>query len=45
MFAARLKQADLVTKTDFDTKLKSLSQKIYSNKRKHLFAENESKKL
>ena len=44
-FGARLKQVDLVTKTDFDTKLKSLSQKINSNKRKHLLAENESKKL
>ena len=34
-FAARLK-ANLVTKTDFDDKLRSLSQKINSNKTKHL---------
>ena len=27
-FAARLKEANLVTKTDFDDKLKSLNQKI-----------------
>ena len=27
-FAARLKQANLVTKTDFDDKLKSLNQKL-----------------
>ena len=44
-FAARLKQADLVTKTDFDRKLRSLNQKINSNKTKHLFVENELKKL
>ena len=31
-FAARLKQANLVTKTDFDDKLKSITQKINSNK-------------
>ena len=40
-FAARLKQANLVTKTDFYDKLKSLRQKLYSNKTKHLLAENE----
>ena len=34
-FAARLKQANLVTKTDFDDELKSLNQKINSNKTKH----------
>ena len=28
VFNARLKQADLVTKTDFDDKLKSLNQKL-----------------
>ena len=44
-FAARLKQANLVTKTDFDDKLKSLNQKINSNKTKHLLVENEFKKL
>ena len=31
-FAVRLKQANLVTKTNFDDKLKRLSQKINSNK-------------
>ena len=34
-FAARLVQADLVTKSDFDDKLKSLNQTINSNKTKH----------
>ena len=43
-FAARLKQANLVTKTDFDDKLKILNQKINSNKTKHLLVENELKK-
>ena len=32
---ARLAQADLVTKTDFDTKLQDISKKITSNKTKH----------
>ena len=45
MFTARLAQADLVTKTDFDTKLKSLNKNINSNKTKHLLVENELKKL
>ena len=40
-FAARLKQADLVTKTDFDDKLKCLNRKINSNKTKHLLVQNE----
>ena len=44
-FAARLKQANLVTKTDFDDKLKSLNQKINSNKTKNLLVEDELKKL
>ena len=35
----------MVTKTDFDDKLKSLNQKINSNKTKHLLVENELKKL
>ena len=43
VFDARLKQADLVTWTNFDTKLKSLNQKINSNKTKHLLVENELK--
>ena len=44
-FDARLKQADLVTKTNFDGKLKSLNQEINSNKTKHLLVENELKIL
>ena len=40
-FAARLKQANLVTKTDFKDKLKNLNQKITSNKTKHLLVKNE----
>ena len=44
-FAARLKQTDSVKKTDFDVRLKSLNQKINSNKTKHLLVENELKKL
>ena len=34
-----------ITKTDFDAKLSSLNRKITSNKLKHLFVENELKKL
>ena len=35
-FAARLKQADLVNKTDFDNKLTSFNRRITSNDTKHL---------
>ena len=35
-FTARLKQADLVSKTDFDNKLTSFNRKISSNKTKYL---------
>ena len=42
-FAARLTQAHLVTKTDFDNKLMSLNRKINSNKTKHVLVENEFK--
>ena len=45
VFTARLAQADLVTKTDFDTKLQDISKRITSNKTKHLLVENELKKL
>ena len=38
-------QANLITKTNFDTKLSSLNRKITSNKAKHLLTENELKKL
>ena len=40
VFIARLVQANLVTKTYFDNKLKKLSQKINSYKTKHLPVEN-----
>ena len=33
-FKARLARADLVTKTDFDTKLQDISKRITSNKTK-----------
>ena len=35
-FAARLAQANLITKTNFNAKLSSLNKKITSNKTKHL---------
>ena len=34
-FKARLKQADLVTKTEFDTKLQDIGKRITSNKSRH----------
>ena len=34
-FAARLKQADLVNKTDIDNKLAGINKRITSNKTKH----------
>ena len=45
VFNARLAQANLITKPDFDFKLSSLNRKITSNKTKHLLVENESIKL
>ena len=42
-FKARLAQANLIRKTDFDAKLNSLNKKINSNKAKHLLVENEFK--
>ena len=36
VFTARLAQANLVTKTDFDTELQDISKRITSNKTKHL---------
>ena len=42
-FAARLAQANLVTKADFHNKLMSLNRKINSNKTKHLLVVNELK--
>ena len=38
-FAARLPQANLITKTDFDAKLSSLNTKITSNKTGDLLIE------
>ena len=45
VFNARLAQTNLITKTDFDTKLLSLNRKIMANKTKNLVAENELKRL
>ena len=43
--AARLTQANLVTKTNFDDKLKNLNKKFPSDQTKHLIVANEFKKL
>ena len=45
VFNARLAQANLITKTDFDAKLSILDRKITKNKSKHLLVENEFKNL
>ena len=45
VFNARLAQANLVTKTDFDAKLSSLNKRVTVNKTKHLLVVNELKKL
>ena len=45
VFTARLVKTNLVTKTDFDNKLQSLSKRITSNKTRHLLVENELKDL
>ena len=42
-FKARLAQADLVTKTDFDNKLINFNRKVTSNKTMHLLVESELK--
>ena len=44
-FNARIAQANLITKTEFDSRLSSLNRKITSNKTKHLLIENELNKL
>ena len=44
-FDERIKQANLATVTEFDTKLKSLNQKINKNKTRHLLVEIELNKL
>ena len=40
-FNSRLAQANLITKTDFDTKLSSLNKKITANKTKHFLNDND----
>ena len=45
VFNARLAQANLITKTNFDAKLLSLNRKITKNKTKNLLAENELNQL
>ena len=44
-FSARLAQANVIAKTDFDAKLSNLNREITSNKTKILLVENELKKL
>ena len=44
-FKARLAQATLITKTDLDTELKKISDRVTTNKTKHLLVENELKNL
>ena len=44
VFNARLGQANVITKTDFDTKLSSFNRKFTSNKTRHLLVENEKAK-
>ena len=41
VFDAQLAQANVVTKTDFDTKLIGLNEKINSNKTEHLLVKDE----
>ena len=43
LFNARLPQANLITKTDFDSKLSHFNRKNTTNKSKHLLVENELK--
>ena len=44
-FSARLAQANVIAKTDFDAKLSNLNREITSNKTKILLVKNELKKL
>ena len=41
VFNARLAQANLIRKTDFDAKLSSLHKKITANKAKHFLNDND----
>ena len=45
IFNARIAQANLITKTDFDAKLSGLNKKITQNKTKQLLVENELNEL
>ena len=45
IFNARIAEANLVTKTDFDATLWSLNRKISSNKTKHVLGQNELNKF
>ena len=45
IFNARIAQAKLITKTEFDAKLSNLNGKTTANKSKHLLVENELNKL
>ena len=45
IFNARLAQANLITKTDFDAEFKRISDRVASNKSKHLLIKNELEKL
>ena len=45
VFNARIAQANLITKTDFDARLPSVNRKITNNKSKNLLVENELNKL
>ena len=45
VFNARLSQANLVTKTDFDAKLSGFNKKTTQNKTKNLLIQNELNKL
>ena len=45
IFNARIAQTNVISKTDFDSKLSNLNRKISTNKTKHLLVENELNKL
>ena len=45
VFNARLAQANLITKTEFDSKLSNLNRKITKNKTDHLLVQNKLNKL
>ena len=45
VFNARIAQANLITKTEFDSKLSNLNRKITKNKTDHLLVQNELNKL